>query len=314
VGVETGVKKVYLFDMFDVNTTVSITLMTMLRIMGMIPRKWAFGLGNILGMVIFLIDKKHRNIAIDNLICAFGHEKDPYEIKKLAREVFKNLGQIIFEIGWSLKLDRSDFSKYFCIEGLPNYRTVFEKGKGVLLLTAHAGNWELMSIIAEMTAIPVSVLFRPLDFAPLNQLLIRFRSRFGAKLIPTAGSMRKILKALKSGESMGMLMDQNVDWYEGVFVDFFNKRACTNKGLALLALKTEAPVVPVFLIRNKAGFKAIFGDEIPLIQTGDKTKDIEANTQMYNRVIESIVRRYPEQWLWVHQRWKTRPYQPWPRE
>jgi KDO2-lipid IV(A) lauroyltransferase len=126
--------------------------------------------------------------------------------------------------------------------------------------------------------------------------------------------MRKVLGILKQGEVIVMLMDQNVDWYEGVFVDFFGRRACTNKGLALLARKTEAPVVPVFLIRKESGFIVEIGQEVPLIKTGDKTKDIEANTQQYNKIIEDIIRRYPDQWFWVHQRWKTRPYQPWPKK
>jgi KDO2-lipid IV(A) lauroyltransferase len=108
-------------------------------------------------------------------------------------------------------------------------------------------------------------------------------------------------------------MDQNVDWYDGVFVDFFGHRACTNKGLARLALKTEAPVLPVFIVREGSLYRAEIGPEVPLIKTGDKTKDVEANTQQYNDVIEAFVRRYPDQWFWVHQRWKTRPYKPWPK-
>jgi KDO2-lipid IV(A) lauroyltransferase len=104
-----------------------------------------------------------------------------------------------------------------------------------------------------------------------------------------------------------------VDWYEGVFADFFGRRACTNSGMALLALKTGAAVVPVFLARQGSGFVAEFGEELLLVRTGDKRKDIETNTQKYNHVLESIIRRYPEQWFWVHQRWKTKPYQPWPR-
>jgi KDO2-lipid IV(A) lauroyltransferase len=109
-------------------------------------------------------------------------------------------------------------------------------------------------------------------------------------------------------------MDQNVDWYEGVFVDFFGYRACTNKGMALLARRTEAPVIPVFLVREKSGFMAEFGSEIPLIKTEDIRKDLESNTQQYNRIIEDFVRRYPDQWFWVHQRWKTKPYCLWPRK
>jgi KDO2-lipid IV(A) lauroyltransferase len=113
---------------------------------------------------------------------------------------------------------------------------------------------------------------------------------------------------------VALLMDQNVDWYEGVFVDFMGHRACTNKGLALLALKTGAPVVPCFMIREKKGFRAEFGPEISTLKTGDRQKDIEVNTREYNKIIENVIHRYPDQWFWIHQRWKTKPYQPWPRK
>jgi KDO2-lipid IV(A) lauroyltransferase len=285
---------------------------TVLRVLGLIPRYRAFQLGNILGNILFLIDGKHRKITLENLTHAFGHEKNQDEITLLARRVFENIGQIIFEIGWSLTLKDEDVKRYFNIEGLSHIKKAYEKNKGVLTLTAHFGNWELLALIAAQTGLPTNIVFRPLDFLPLDQVFLKLRSRFGAHLIPSAHSMRKILSCLKKGEAVALLMDQNVDWYEGVFVDFFGRRACTNKGMALLALKTEAPVVPVFLVRNKSGFKAEIGPELSLIKTGDKTKDIEANTQQYNEAIEAFVRRYPEQWFWVHQRWKTKPFSPWP--
>ncbi|MCP4104662.1 MAG: lysophospholipid acyltransferase family protein [Desulfobacteraceae bacterium] len=283
------------------------------KLIGLIPRNFAKRLGNIIGHLWFLADRKHRNIAVDNLAQAFEHEKDAYEIRMMARQVFENIGQILFEICWSLHIDRKDFNKHFYIRGLSNYRDAYEKNRGVLVLTAHMGNWELLSIIAAMAGYPLNVVFRPLDFEPMNQFVMKLRTRFGAKLIPTAHSMRKILKALKQGEVITVLLDQNVDWYNGVFVDFFGRRACTNEGLALLALKTGAPVVPVFLVREGDRFMAEFCPEIPLIKTGDKTKDVEQNTQQYNRAIEAFVRQYPDQWFWVHQRWKTKSYHPWPR-
>ena len=126
--------------------------------------------------------------------------------------------------------------------------------------------------------------------------------------------MREVMKCLKRGELVALLMDQNVGWRKGVFVEFFGHRACTSKGLALLALKTRAPVVPMFLVRVQSSYSVHIGEALPLITTGDRTRDLESNTQQYNAVIESFVRRYPDQWLWVHRRWKTRPYKPWPRK
>jgi KDO2-lipid IV(A) lauroyltransferase len=162
-----------------------------------------------------------------------------------------------------------------------------------------------------MTGYPVDIIYRPLDFRPLDKFFVELRTQFGGNLIPKGRSMRRILKILQEGKPLAFLMDQNVDWYEGVFVEFLGRPACTNKGLALLALATEAPVVPIFLVREASYFRVEIGPEVPLVKTGDKTKDIETNTQKYNEVIEAMVRRYPDQWFWVHQRWKTRPYKPW---
>jgi KDO2-lipid IV(A) lauroyltransferase len=267
-----------------------------------------------MGRIWFAVDRKHREIAINNMTLAFGDEKKQPEILDLARKVFINIGRIVFEIGWSLRHDKKDIENNIKIEGLSNLKAAHDKGRGVLILTGHMGNWELGITALAMTGYTSSIIGRPLDFRALDKFMIESRNRFGAEMIPTSGSMRKVLRSLDQGRIVVVLLDQNVDWYDGVFVNFFGRSACTNKGLALLARKTGAPVVPVFMVRDGSSFTGECGKEIPLVKTDDKTKDIEINTQNYNDVIESIVRRYPDQWFWVHQRWKTRPYQPWPRE
>ena len=286
----------------------------LLKFFGLFSRKRAAKLADFLGGILFKIAKKHRRIALTNLTYAFGHGKRPEEIEKIARQVFINLVQVVFEIGWSLQVDERRLTKHFKIDGYHHIKQAYEKGKGVLVLTAHFGNWELLSVIGGMIKFPGSIVVRPLDFKPLDHFVFKLRTRFGGKMIPKQRSFRKIIRRLHRGEMVYLLMDQNVDWYEGVFVDFMGHRACTNKGLALLALKTGAPVVPVFMVREQSGFRAEFGPEIITVQTGDRQKDIEINTQEYNRVIENVVRRYPDQWFWVHQRWKTKPYQAWPRK
>jgi KDO2-lipid IV(A) lauroyltransferase len=283
------------------------------RLLGLIPQKWQRLSADFLGRIIFLTDRRHQRIVIDNLTHAFGGQKNRFEIRTLAKRVFMNLVLIIFEVAWSLSLEEKQLRKYFTIDGRSNIKNAYEKNKGVLALTAHFGNFELLTVIGAMIKNPLSVVVRPLSFKPLDRFFVDLRTRFGAKMIPKQRSFRAILRSLERKEIVVLLMDQNVDWYEGVFVDFMGRRACTNSGLALLALKTRAPVIPVVLIREKTGFRAEFGPEIPLIETGDKRKDVELNTLQYNRIIEDIVRRYPEQWFWVHQRWKTRPYHPWPK-
>ena len=289
-------------------------LNALLKFLGVFSRRRAERIAHFFGKILFNVDRKHRKIALDNLTYAFGHEKQFQEIEEIARQVFINLVKIVFEIAWSLHLKESQFTEHFKIDGYHNIKNAYQKGRGVLALTAHFGNWELLTIIASMIKFPINIVVRPLDFKPLDHFIFNLRTRYGGKIIPKERSIHAIIKSLNRGEMVALLMDQNVDWYEGVFVDFMGHRACTSKGLALFALKTEAPVVPVFMIREKSGLRAEFGPEIVTVKTGDRQKDIETNTQEYNRVIENFVRRYPGQWFWIHQRWKTKPYQAWPRK
>lgn len=282
--------------------------------LGLVSRKNAYRISAFSGQLLCRLDRKHRTIAIGNLTQAFGGEKTPSEMATIAREVFTNLFLILFEIGWLARLDPRDVRRQIKISGWHDFRNTLRRGKGALVLLAHAGNWELLSAVSPLVGVPVNVLYRPLDFKPLNLFFKTIRSRFGTQLVSTRRSAREVLRALSRGEVVGVLMDQNVDWYEGVFADFFGRRAATNKGFALLALKTGAPVIPLFMIREKNGFRVEIWPEVPLIKTGDRTTDVDRNTQQYNDVIERFVRRHPTQWFWVHQRWKTRPYSPWPRQ
>jgi KDO2-lipid IV(A) lauroyltransferase len=255
-------------------------------------------------------------VALDNLNRAFGREKRPHEIETIARRVFGNIILILFEIGWTLHLRPEDFTKHFKIKDRFSGPQDGLTTQGLLVLTGHVGNWELMPIASAMTARAGNVLYRPMDYAPLEEFFARNRTRFGTKLISKDGSLLRVFKALKRGESVAMLLDQNVGWHKGVFVDFFGRRTCTSYGLAFIALKTGARVVPAFVLRNEdgKGFTVEIGPEIPTVRTGDQQKDLEENTQHYNDALEAVIRRHPDQWFWVHRRWKTRPYSPWPKK
>lgn len=295
------------------NPVLTSLISALFRLLGLLPHFIAKFLAKTFAGLWYKSDSKHRNIAIRNLTLAFGDIKTPEEIQLLARKSFYSISLIPFEIGWSYRLGLNDLKEHFEIRGLHHIQEALAKGKGVLCLTAHMGNWELLPVVAPIANFSAGILYRPLDFLPLDAFFIRLRSRFGTQLIPKTGSVRKIFKQLKSGNVVAFLMDQNVDWYEGVFVDFFNQRACTSKGLSLIAIKTKAPVVPIFMVRENNHYIIEFSQELRLIQTGDLTHDIEANTTQYNQTIEDIIRRYPDQWFWVHQRWKTKPFCTWPR-
>lgn len=286
-----------------------------LHLMGMVPDPLADLKSRLWGLMWYALDRKHRNIVLENLATAFSETMSSKQRHLLARKVMARLMRMFFDMGRYHRLNRKDLEVRFRVEGIENIRSALSLGKGGLALTAHFGTWELLPVAAALADLPVSIVYRPLDFAPLDRVIAGLRTQFGAELISSSrGAMRPILRALSRGRIVAMLMDQNVDWYEGVWVDFFGKPACTNKGMAVIARKTGAPVVPVFpLPDGNHGWKVCFQPRLLLSMSRDKTKDIETNTALFTRVIEDMIRSHPDQWFWVHQRWKTANACPLPR-
>lgn len=273
---------------------------------GAIPPNRVQTLATLLGDLWFAVDRSHRRIALNNLENAFHGQLSNGERRHLTRRVFRNLVRIPFEIGWALRLDREQISSLIDIDGLHHARKAVEKKKGVIFLTGHTGNWELLSMISAYSDIPVNIVYRPLDFAPMDRFIAGFRSRFGAKLIPKEGSLKRLLSCLRKNEAIALVMDQRVGHKKGAFVDFFGRMAVTTKGPAYLAGLTGSPVLPVFIRRSGSRFVIQFGEELPLVKTGDRERDVISNTVNYNRAIEDYVRCYPSQWLWIHRRWRIR--------
>jgi KDO2-lipid IV(A) lauroyltransferase len=197
------------------------------------------------------------------------------------------------------------------VEGIEHLRSAMAQGKGALILTAHLGNWELLAASHVLTGFPLSVVVRLLDQPSLDRLVARFRARSLAELIDKRRAIAEVLSALRRQRMVGILLDQNASRREGVFVPFFGVPASTSKGLALLALKTGAPVVPIFIHREPDGrHRVIVDPAVPLPRTGNRERDLVEATAAFTRIIEAKVRRWPEQWLWIHRRWKTRPPSP----
>ncbi|MBF0203238.1 MAG: lysophospholipid acyltransferase family protein [Desulfamplus sp.] len=278
-----------------------------MNLLGLIPRTAGKFLGDILGLIWFRVDKRHRDITVENIRLSLG-DLSSVERQIMAKKIFKNIAGMLFELGWGYRLKAKDIPEYFSIKGLENIKKAYEKGRGVLVIICHMGNWELLAASVTMAGYASSILYRKLDFPPLERLILEMRQKYGTVLIPLRGASQQIDQRLASGEVVGTLIDQGVDWYKGVFVDFFGRPACTNSGVAKLVLRTGAAVVPAYIVRQ--GFKHVmhFEPEIPLVRTGDRIKDIEINTQNYTSAIESIIRLYPEQWFWVHNRWKIKNY------
>jgi KDO2-lipid IV(A) lauroyltransferase len=282
-------------------------------LMSRIPLPVGQFLGRMLGAVFSLFPLERTTVSKENIRKSLVHMARGDGVKRLNRRVLMHFGQVLFEVPHIMRLNRDNMGRYVAFAQEENLREAMGKEKGVFILTGHFGNWEMMAAAVAIHFGPGAILVRSMDFRPLDRVVNDLRSRFGTEIILKERAMRRVMGAIKENKIVGILLDQNVDWYEGVFVDFLGQPACTNKGLALLALKTGAPIIPAFSIRQGDGrYQIVFGKEVPLIKTGDRTKDVEENTALFTRIIENHIRSHPDHWFWFHRRWKTEPYCPLP--
>ncbi len=288
-------------------------LKLLVYLMGRLPIPVATFFSDLLGLLWFKIDKRHRRVTLDNIEKSLG-ELTPFQVTLLGKQVFKNIASIIFEVAWSYGLDRKTFLSHYTVKGIEHVEKAQAKGRGVMVIAAHLGNFELNIHAIEGSKMKGYGIYRKMDFAPLERLILDIRQRFGYTMVPIRGASKKLDTILAEGGVVGTLLDQSVDWYKGAFVDFFGRPACTNNGLAVLAMRTKTAVVPMCCMRKDRKFFIEFSPEIPLEETGDRIKDIENNTQNYTTAIESMVRKYPDQYFWVHNRWKIKNHCPYPRQ
>jgi KDO2-lipid IV(A) lauroyltransferase len=199
-------------------------------------------------------------------------------------------------------------SKTVVYEGFENFERAVARGKGVLFLTGHLGAWELSAFAHSLYGYPLNIVMRPLDNPYLDRMARHYRTLHGNKAVDKDFA-RGLIAAMRAGKTVGVLMDTNMISGQGVFVDFFGRPACTASGVARVALKTDAAVVPGFTIWDPGlkKYRLRFDPPVKLIRTKDREADVAANTALFTKIIEDYVRRYPDQWLWVHRRWKTRP-------
>jgi Kdo2-lipid IVA lauroyltransferase/acyltransferase len=253
---------------------------------------------------------KNRLIALHNLQRSFP-EKNIKEIIRIAKGVYRHFAIVTAEFFDMPSITKENIHKWVDVEGYENYEAAIAKGKGVLSIVAHFGNWELLPVGIPIYAKPIYIVYRPLDNPVVDNMVEYVRTMNGNVLIPKGGSGKRILELLKENHIIGILSDQNVDLFEGVFVDFFGRPSCTGKGLAVMAMRSGAPVIAIFPARQKSGkYKVIVKPAIEAVCTDNYESDIVTNTQRFTKVIEDVIREYPEQWFWFHQRWKTKPYQP----
>jgi KDO2-lipid IV(A) lauroyltransferase len=279
-----------------------------IKILGLVPRRLsrAFAIG--LGQAIYLLHVRLRRVGMRNLALAFP-EKSEAERADILRGVFTSLGRQLAEVCQFPRYTLENVDQVVVYDGVENYERAYARGKGVLFLTAHFGGWELSAFAHSLHAHWLHIVMRPMDNPYLDRLIQSYRTMHGNKTVGKDDFVRGLLAAMKAGEVVGILMDTNMTPPQGVFVDFFGIPACTASGLARIALRTDAAVVPGFTIWDEAlgKYRLRFDPAVELMRTGNLEADIVANTQKFTKVIEDFVRKYPEQWLWVHRRWKTRP-------
>ena len=278
-----------------------------LRGLACMPLCVAYWLGARFGDLMYLVLARRRRVVVDNLAIAFGIDKTAAERRLIARATFRNLGQHLVDFSHVYQLTPQKFATMCHIEGLDHVKTLLQRGRGLLILSAHFGSWELASAVALCLTTPMHVIVRPLDSPALQRLAEAYRRCCGYRVISRHAAMAECLKVLRRGEIVGVLMDQSSLRQESIQVEFFGTNAYTSRGPALLALRTGCPVVSGFLIREGQGrHRFVFSQEIPVRRTGNVQQDIVENTRVFTHIIESYVRRYPEHWFWLHQRWKQR--------
>lgn len=279
-----------------------------LKTLGALPQRIARGLASFIVALLFRALPKLRKTAEFNLRLAFPDWTEA-QCKEVIRKMLGNLGRMAAEFARLPKLTARNIDKLVILDGHENFLEGHRRGKGVLYLTGHIGGWELSSFAHALYGYPLHYMARPLDNRRVDALVNKYRCASGNQPIFKNESARAILKILKDSGTIGILADQNTLPAEGVFVDFFGKLACTTTGIARVALHTGSAVVPGFAYWDESIQKYCLRFEPPveLIQTGDTERDVFENTQKFAKVIEEIIRKYPDQWVWVHARWKTRP-------
>jgi KDO2-lipid IV(A) lauroyltransferase len=277
-------------------------------VLGHLPRSVARFFAAGLVSLVYHLHSRLRRVGFRNLELAYP-VLSPQEREKILRGVYRSLGWQLVEFCRMPRYSPYNTRNWIRTEGLDNYLNAKARGKGVFIVTGHLGAWELSSFYHSLMGYPMSMVIRRLD----NQLLDRYvngiRCLHGNRVLHKNDFARGLLSAMRAGETVGILMDTNMTPPQGLFVNFFGVPACTASGLARVAQKTGAAVLPGFMVWEKCEKKYVlhFGKEIVFTHSEDAEADILAATEACTQAIESWVRQYPEQWLWIHRRWKTRP-------
>ena len=272
----------------------------------LLPDRAVAALGTAVGLAFWAVDGAHRRLSVRQLQAAFPLRSDA-ECRAIARAMFGHFGRLLLAILKFSTLDREGIRRRVEFEGQERVEQALALGRGVLIFSGHFGFWELQGMAHPLALPPMHVLARPLDNPMLHRLLEEARTSTGNGVIYRRGAVRRVMRALAANETVAIMIDQHIQSADAVYVEFFNRPAATTSALAALAIKTGAPVIPVFALPLPDGrYRMIYEHPVPLPAPGaaDPVREL---TQRCTDVLEMYVRRYPELWLWMHRRWRDLP-------
>lgn len=276
-------------------------------IVSLMPLGLVLWIGRLIGLSMYHLHPKRKRIAYANLKAAFCKEKAPSELKGILKRTYKNYGQSIIETVRMPRINYDYLKRYIEVENIDRISEAKKRGKGIVFLTSHFGNWELSSLKSAQAGYPIYVLARPQRLEIVNDLLNSYRERLGCKVVNRGMSSREIVRALKRNEIIGILSDQDVG-KEGIFIDLLGRPASQPVGAVRLARETGATILPTFIIRKNGPRHVIKLEElIHVSKTNDRDGDIKSGLQRHTRILESYITQYPDQWMWVYTRWKSTP-------
>jgi len=289
-----------------------IVARSILGFFGILPRSLSINLGILIAKMGYAVLGKLRRVGLRNLELAFP-ENSKTENERILKSSFKNLGRILGETSQFPRATKETLARlvefHFDPEAYARYEKLKAEGRGTIIAGPHLGNWEMAVFAYSALREPLNYLARPIDNPLIEDMTVALRTRFGNRPINKTDSVATAIELLRTGKTLGVLPDVNVHPKEGVFVPFFGIPACTTSGVAMLAMRTDAMIVPMCGVWDEAAkkYKVIHGDVIEPARTGDRHQDIIQTTAAFTAAMEKLIRAYPEQWLWIHKRWKTRP-------
>lgn len=275
-------------------------------IFSVLPVSFALWLGRRFGVVAFWVNKKRRLIAYANLKAAFANEKSPRELRAITRRVYQNMVQTFMEVLNLTKVNKRYVDRYIDIINIERIQNAARSGRGTILLTAHFGDWELSSLVSSAVGFPITVLVREQKMKRLNELLNRLRESNGCKVIRKGMDVKNLITALKENKIVGILSDQDAG-KNGMLVDFFGRPTSSHSGSMEIAKRTDSLILPAFIVRTAGAYHKLYLEEYIDFRNTQSTDAVRENLQRYMALLERYVREYPDQWLWLHKRWKSTP-------